>query len=141
MGLAWGIVLVLLAALAWAGQTMAWLAPAWAERRGLTEPEAEVEPVFWADSRGEAAWDALTLWTLLVAGILLIADSSTWAYFGLVGGGIYAYFGGRGIFARMSMQRRGYRIGTTSNVTIGYAFLATWLVAGLVTIVAAVVAL
>lgn len=141
MGLAWGIVLVLLSTLAWGGQTLSWLAPGVAERFGLTEREADVEPVFHSDGRGEAVWDFFTLWTLLAAGLLLVLDNSSWAYFGLLGGGIYIYFGGRGVVVRRVMEQRGYRIGSDSNVRIGYAFLVIWAVAGVVTVAAASVAL
>ena len=46
-----------------------WLWPETGVRLGLAEAEADVEPVFWADVRGEAAWDALVTWTLPAAGI------------------------------------------------------------------------
>lgn len=93
------------------------------------------------DIRGEALWDFLTLWTLLAAGVLLILDNRAWAYFGLVGGGMYVYFAGRGILTRLEMQRRGFRIGKPQNVGTAYIFLAVWGAVGLVTIIAAVVAL
>lgn len=141
MGIAWGIVLVLLSLLCWGGQTVAWLAPATGVRLGLSEAEADVEPAFWGDLRGEARWDALTLWTTLVAGILLILGVGAWAYFGLAGGGMYVYFAGRGISTRMELVAQGQRIGSRSNVTIAFVFLAVWGVMGLVTIAAAVVAL
>lgn len=141
MGLLWGIMLILLSTLAWGGQTMSWLAPDAAERFGLTETQAHVEPVFHADGRGEATWDFFTLWTLLVAGFLLVLDNASWAYFGLVGGSIYVYFGGRGVFVRKTMERRGFRIGTPSNVRIGYAFLVIWALTGVITTVAAFLAL
>lgn len=137
----WGIALILLSALAWGGQTISWFAPDSAERLGLTESTVDVEPVFHADVRGEAAWDFITLWTLLAAGVLLVLDEPSWAYFGLIGGAVYVYFGGRGVFVRRIMQQRGFRIGTPSNVRIGYAFLVIWALAGLVTIAAAAVAL
>jgi hypothetical protein len=133
-----GIVVLALALLAWGGQLISWLAPGLATRWGLTEVEEAVEPVFHADVRGEAAWDALSLWTLVVAGVLIILDESSWAYFGLLGGGMFLYFGGRGIFTRLVMLRRGLRIGTEANVRVGLAFLAIWGVTALVVIVAAV---
>ena len=141
MGLAWGVVLVVLSLIGWAGQTVSWLAPRTAEEWGLTEQEDTVEPVYWADIRGEAAWDAFTLWTLLVAGVLLIFDNEAWAYFGLIGGGMYLYFAGRGILTRVAMRRRGFRIGSEQNIKAAYAFLAAWGLMAVVTIVAAVVAL
>lgn len=105
------------------------------------EAEDDVEPTFWADMRGEAIWDTVTLWTMVVAGVLLIADQQAWHYFGLVGGGMYLYFGGRGILARLVMQRRNLRIGAPRNLQLGFVFSAIWATMALVTIVAAVVSL
>lgn len=141
MNVVWGVVLIVVGMLAWAGQAYSWLSPLSAARLGLTETEEAVEPAFWADVRGEAAWDTLTLWTLVVAGVLLIADVGVWAPFGLVGGGMYAYFGGRGIFTRLTMRRRGLRIGAPGSVTSALVFLGVWLVVGVITIVAAAVSL
>lgn len=141
MAIVWGIVVVALSLLCWGGQTIAWLAPEAAARWNLMEAEDEVEPTYWADIRGEAPWDALTLWTLVVAGVLLILDSPTWAYFGLVGGGMYVYFAGRGVLTRMVMQRRGLQIGAPKNVQLGFTMLVVWGLMGLITIVAAAAAL
>ena len=136
MNLALGIAMVVLGLLAWVGQTMAWLAPGPATRLGLIERRDAVEPAFWADLRGEAAWDAQTLWTLPVAGLLLLVDNEAWPHFSLVGGGMYLYFAGRGIFARMSLRRSGQRIGTPGSVTSAIVFLALWGAVALVAIIA-----
>ena len=141
MNIAWGIIVTVLSGLCWAGQAISWVAPARAEQLSLMEAEEAVEPTFFADVRGEAAWDTLTLWTMVVAGVLLVVDQPAWAYFGLVGGGMYVYFAGRGIFTRLAMQRRHLRIGTAQNVRIGLTFLALWGVMGAITIVAAVIEL
>ena len=141
MQIFWGIVLVASSLLCWGGQTIVCFAPATGARLGLSETEADVEPTLWADVRGEALWDFLTLWTLVVAGVLLIIDHPAWAYFGLVGGSMYVYFAGRGIFTRVTMQRRGLRIGTPQNVKVVFTFLTVWGITGLVTIMAAIAAL
>ncbi len=141
MGIFWGIVLLVLGVVCWGGQAVSWLAPVTAVRLTLTEAESDVEPAFWADTRGEAPWDFLTLWTLPVAGVLLVLDVAEWAYFGLVGGGIYLYFAGRGILTRLAMRRRGLRIGAPGQVRVGLAFLAIWGVTAAITVAAAVVAL
>jgi hypothetical protein len=133
----WGVVLIVVGLLAWVGQTVSWFAPRAATRLNLVESEDSVEPVYWADIRGEALWDFLTLWTLVAAGILLVVEGNAWPYFGLVGGGIYVYFAGRGILTRIEMRRRGFRVGTPKNVLVGLISLAVWGVVGLVTIVAA----
>lgn len=141
MDIAWGIVLVALGLLGWLGQLVAALSPATGVRLGLIEAEASVEPVYWADIRGEAAWDSLTLWVLPLAGLLLMVGEPAWAIAGLVGGGVYTYFAGRGIAARLEMRRRGFHIGSESSVRIAFGALAVWLVAALVTIVSAAAAL
>ena len=141
MQIFWGIVLVASSLLCWGGQTIVCFAPATGARLGLSETEADVEPTLWADVRGEALWDFLTLWTLLAAGVMLIIDHPAWAYLGLVGGGMYVYFAGRGILTRVVMLRRGLRIGTSKGVKVALAFLSIWGVTGLITIIAAIAAL
>jgi hypothetical protein len=128
---------MVLSALAWAGQAISWISPRTAERLSLAEAEADVEPAFYADIRGEAAWDTLTLWVMVVAGALLIAGNGAWSYFGLGGGAIYVYFAGRGLLARWAMQHRGLRIGSPRNVKSGFVLLAVWGVMGLATVIAA----
>ena len=137
MEIVWGVVLIVLGLLAWGGQGLSYFAPSTAEKLNLTEGEEKVEPVFWADGQGEALWDFLTLWILVVAGILLLLDHDAWPYFGLVGGSVYVYFAGRGILTRLEMQRSGFRIGDPSNVRLGLIMLAVWGVVGLITIVTA----
>ena len=141
MDMALGIVVVVLSLLCWGGQVIAWLAPRTAVKLTLMEAEEDVEPTYWADIRGEAMWDSLTLWTLLVAGVLLIADNSVWAYFGLIGGGMYLYFAGRGILTRVAMQRRQFRVGKPQNVRLAYVLLAVWGAVAVITIVVAARAL
>ena len=141
MGILWGLVVVALSLLCWGGQVISWFAPATAVRLTLMEAEDTVEPTYFADVRGEALWDTLTLWTMLVAGVLLVLNVSVWAHFGLVGGGMYVYFAGRGIVTRRAMQQRGYRVGAAQNVKVGYLLLSIWGVMGLITIAAAVIAL
>lgn len=141
MNIIWGLVVVIFALIAWGGQTISLFSPAFAARWGLTEDEEEVEATYWADIRAEARWDFLTLWTLLVAGVLLVADAAAWPYFGLIGGGIYVYFAGRGVLARLEMRRRGFRIGAPQGVRAAYIMLPAWGAVGVVTIIAAAVAL
>ncbi len=141
MHVIWGIVVLIVSMIGWVGQAITAFAPQLAVKLGVTEPEAGVDPLFHADVRGEAYWDVLTIWTLPVAGLLLILGSDAWAYFGLVGGGMYVYFAGRGIFVRRMMQQRGMRIGKPDAVRTTMTFLAVWGVIGIVTIIAAVAAL
>jgi hypothetical protein len=136
-----GIMVAALSLLCWGGQAIVWFAPATGAKLGLSETEADVESAFWADVRGEALWDFLTLWTLVVAGGLIALDHSAWPYFGLVGGAMYVYFAGRGIFARVEMRRRGLRIGSAQSVKVVFAFLTIWGVTGLAVVIASFVSL
>lgn len=141
MELAWGVLVLVLSMIAWLGQVTSWLAPATAVRLTLMEAEADVEPVYWADIRGEATWDSLVLWMLPLAGLLLILDEPAWAVFGLIGGGIYLYYAGRGIATRLALQGHGFRIGASQNVRLGYAFLTAWGAMALITMVGAAASL
>lgn len=135
----WGALLIVVGGFAWLGQLISAVNPRLAARFDLAETESEVDPAFYADARGEAIWDSLSLWTLPVAGFLLILDSSAWPYFGLIGGAIFIYFAGRGIVARMSMRRKGISIGRQSTVSQALVALSVWGLLGVVTLVAAAV--
>ena len=141
MAVTWGVVLIVLSALCWGGQTIAWFSPRTAVRLSLTESEDSVAPAFYADVRGEALWDTMTLWLTIVAGVLLIMGSPAWAYFGLSGGAIYCYFAGRGLITRRQMQLRGLPIGTPEAVRTAFVFLSIWGAMGLITVIAAGVSL
>ena len=137
----WGIILILVSGVGYGGQVLTVLWPAKAAQLGMTQPESSYDPTFYADSRGEALWDTAILWILPVAGVLLELDNPMWAYFGLVGGGMYLYFAGRGIVVRRVMQRRNIRIGVPEMQTMIYLFLAVWGIVAAITIWMAVSAL
>ncbi|MGI9610833.1 MAG: hypothetical protein ACR2NL_11140 [Acidimicrobiia bacterium] len=139
MQVVWGLVVTALALLCWGGQLLSLLSASTAERFSLTELEADVEPAFYADVRGEALWDTLTLWVLAAAGVLLVVDDGAWPYFGLVGGAVYVYFAGRGVVVRREMQRRGLRAGSAESLKAASIMLPVWGVTGLVTLIAAIV--
>ena len=130
-----GTVLFIISSIAYIGQAITAFWPQTAARLGLAEAETDVDPTFYADVRGEAIWDTAILWTLPVTGVLLVLNNPTWVYFGLVGGGMYLYFAGRGIVVRRVMQRRGIRIGKPQNLKVVNIFLALWGVTAVITIV------
>ena len=138
MDIIWGILLIVFGLIAWGGQVLSALTPRIAEKLGLMEPEADVDPVFYADIRGEAKWDSLTLWTLPFAGMLIILNSQLWIYFGMVGGSMYLYFAGRAIFTRLELKRKGVHIGRPELLKMYFIFAALWGLIGLATIIKAV---
>ncbi len=137
MNLIWGVILIIFSLLGWVGQAITAVAPKKAAKLRLSEHESDVDPTFWADIRGEAVWDTMILWTLPFAGILLLLNNSLWAYFGLIGGGMYLYFAGRGILTRLAMQRRGIRIGKPGTLKTYYVMLVIWGLIAVVTIIMA----
>jgi hypothetical protein len=142
MDIAWGIVLILFTLiLCWLGQVINATSPKLAGKIGLAEPESDVDPTYFLDGRGEAIWDALILWILPVAGVLLLLDNPSWAYFGLVGGGMYLYFAGRMLIVRQVMRRHDISIGKPETVNLYNAVLIIWGLIAVVTIIMAVAAL
>lgn len=142
MNILWGLILIIFTlVVCWLGQIITTFFPKFAVKMQLVEAESEVDPTFYADARGEAIWDSLILWTLPVAGILLILNNGFWAYFGLIGSGSYLYFAGRGIVTRLVMQRRGIRIGAPGTLKLFYMFLVLWSLIAIVTIFMALSAL
>ena len=141
MNVIWGIILTILSSIAYFGQMITAFWPTTAVKLGVAESETDVDSTFYADVRGEAFWDTAILWTLPVSGILLIFNNPLWLYFGLVGGGMYLYFAGRGIVVRRVMQQRSIRIGLKQNLKVANIFLALWGLAAAVTIILAIAAL
>lgn len=141
VNIAWGVVVVVLSLVCWGGQLMAAVAPTQAAELGLADAESEVDRVFWLDGRGEALWDTLILWPMPVAGVMMILDHDWWPYFGLVGGGAYLYFAGRGIAVRLVMRRHGVLIGSARTVRTALVALLLWGAMAVITIVSSVVTL
>ena len=141
MNLIWGVILISITLKCWIGQIIIALSPKVAVKIKITEPESDVDPTFFADMCGEAIWGAISLWTLPIAGILLIINNELWTYFGLVGGGMYLYLAGRGIASRLTMQRRGIQIGKANKSKLNYLLLTLWGLIALVTIIMAVATL
>jgi hypothetical protein len=140
MNIIWGVILFIISSIGYFGQVISAFWPETATKLGLTELEADVDPTFYADMRGEAYWDTVILWTLPVAGVLLFLNNPVWVYFGLVGGGMYLYFAGRGIVVRRLMQQRGINIGMPNSLKVANIFLTLWGLAAVITIIMAIAA-
>jgi hypothetical protein len=142
MNIIWGVVLIVFTLiLCWLAQVINAFSPTLASRLGVAEPEADVDQTFFVDGRGEALWDALILWTLPVAGVLLLFDNPAWAYFGLAGGGMYLYFAGRLLIVRRMMQQQNIRIGKPETLKLYNVVLILWGLIAVVTIIMAIGAL
>jgi hypothetical protein len=141
MNVIWGVILFIISAIGYVGQAISAFWPETAVKLSLMEAETDVDPAFFADVRGEAFWDTAVLWTLPAAAVLLLLNDPVWVYFGLVGGGMYLYFAGRGIVVRRVMQRRDIRIGTPGTLKVAFTFLTLWGLAAVVTMIMAIAAI
>ena len=137
MNLIWGIILVSITLKCWIGQIIIAFSPKVAAKINIIEDESDLNHTFFVDMHGSAIWDAISLWTLPVAGILLILNNTLWTYFGLVGGGMYLYFVGRNIASHLIMQRHGIKIGTTKKLKLKYLILSLWGLIAIITIIMA----
>lgn len=136
-----GIAIAAISGFGFLGQLVSALFFKTAVRWGLQEAEEDIDPTFSADGRGEAIWDAMILWVLPVGGVLMALRNPIWPYLALIGGGMYLYFGGRGIITRIVMLRRGIRIAKGGALAVPLTALALWGLAGIYAIALAVAAL
>jgi len=141
MNLIWGIILVSVTLKCWIGQIIIAFSPKIAVKIRIIENESDVNQTFFSEKRGEAIWDAISLWTLPFAGILLILNNTLWVYFSLIGGSIYLFFVGRGISSQLTMQRHGNHIGLTKKLKVKYLILILWGVIAIITIIMALMTL
>lgn len=141
MEIAAGIVILVVSLPCWVGQAISFLSPSTGERWRLTERAEAVDPTYYGDIRGEALWDTFTLWTMPLAGLLLVLGNDAWPFVGLVAGGMYLYFGGRGVATRRAITKRGGSVGAVKDLRIAYVALIVWGALGLATIVGSAAAL
>ena len=127
-----GIAVLVLSLICWIGQLMSVIAPKLAVQLGLTENESDVDRVFFIEEKCEAIIDSLLTWIMIPASILFILEQPEWIYFGLTGGGIYAYFGIRITLIRIMLSRRDIKIGSPSNVKAAYIFGPLWALSGII---------
>lgn len=86
-----------------------------AQRLGLQEKAEEVDPLFSRLELGTARWDVLSLWTVPVAGVLMLMDHSWWPYLALIGGGVFVDAGGREAVKLLGLRGHGVRVGARSD--------------------------
>ena len=127
-----GTTLMIITGIAWLGQVITTINPLLAYRLGVAESEKDVDPVVYADSRGEAIWDSLILWILPTAALLYILQHDLWREFALIGSGSYIYFAGRGITTRLLLKKRGIRNGSPAQARLYNFFLLLWGICGLI---------
>lgn len=122
MKTALAIVCILFGALGWIGQLISGLNYELAQRLGLQEKSEGTDPLFRTAERNAARWDGLVLWTLILAGVLMLLDSRWWPPVALVAGGIYLDAAGREVAKVWSLKSQGIRVGTPAALLVQKVF-------------------
>ena len=130
----WGVILMLVGGVAWFGQLICAFSPTLGVKWGLTEGQKDTDRALFIEGQGEAIWDALTIWTLPLCGILLLLEHPYWPYVGLIGGGGYLYFSGRAIATRIVLKKNKISIGNAKSIKLAYVFGVLWALTALITI-------
>lgn len=106
-----------------------------AQRLGLQERREETEPLYSHLELNTARWDLAVLWTLVLAGILMLMDHAWWPWTALIAGGIYVDTGGREMAKLAGLAAEGIKVGSPTERQFGLAFLALLGAVGLALIV------
>lgn len=110
-----------------------------AQRLGLQEKPDGADPLFSHLEQGVARWDLLSLWTLPVAGVLLLMDHALWPYVALIGGGVFIDTGGREATKWLRLRGHGVRVGTAQEFQLAMGLFTFLIVVGAVAIAVALV--
>ena len=141
MRIALGVVCVLFGGFGWIGQVISGINYPLAQRLGLQEKGDGTDPVFRLAETNAARWDSLVLWSLGVAGVLMLLNSPWWPAVALVAGGVYLDGAGREAAKCLSLHASGVRIGTPKDLKVAAFFYILMAAVAVWTIVYALYAL
>ena len=106
-----------------------------AQRLGFQERDEGTDAVYRRLELHTARWDVFVLWTLPVAGILMLLGHPWWPYTALLAGGINLDAGGREAAKLLGARAAGVRVGTPRQARVGLGVLGTLALLGLALIV------
>lgn len=92
-----------------------------AQRLGLQESPDHADPLASRLEVWTARWDILSLWTLPVAGILMLIDHWLWPYAAMLGGGVFVDAGGREAAKVFGLRDQGVRTGSQREIRLAMA--------------------
>ena len=123
------------------GQSLSVLDFGRAQRLGLQEKDEHTDPLHRRLELGTARWDVLVLWTLPLAGGVMLIDVSWWPWVALIAGGVCVDTGGRESFKLRALRAEGVRVGDQREARLALTFLALMVALGLALIAHAFVVL
>ncbi len=105
-------ILCLAAWLLYVGQLISVVNFPLAQRLGLQESPDHADPLASCLELWTARWDAFWLWTLPLAGILMLMNHWFWPYMALIGGGAFVDAGGREAAKVLGLNQKGVSTGS-----------------------------
>ncbi len=117
-----GLVCVLFGALGWIGQTISAINFPLAQKLGLQEKSEDTDPLYRMAELNASRWDAVVLWSIIAAGILMLIDHTWWPYVSLVASGIYLDTAGREAAKYLSLLEGGVKTGTAKETRTALSF-------------------
>ena len=132
-------ILCLAMGILYAGQLVSVANLGLAQRLGLQEKPESADPLFTRLEVWTARWDLVVLWTLPVAGILILIDHSWWPFMAMIGGGVFVDTGGREWAKYLGLRQEGVRTGSPSEQRTLVIVFAVMIVVGAGAIVAGLV--
>ena len=93
-----------------------------AQRLGLQEKDANTEPLYRGLELTTARWDLVVLWTLPVAGALMLADHEWWPRLALVAGGVCVDTAGREVAKVLGLRNHGVKTGSVAEARFLFLF-------------------
>ena len=130
-----GILALLVGSLGLVGQLISAIDFRLAQKLGLQEKDDETDHLYRQLELNTARVDVLVLWTLVVAGALMVIDHSWWPWMALIAGGVHLDAGLREIAKGRGLTTEGIRVGSPTEVRLGIGFLTLLAAVGLTLIV------
>ena len=136
-----GIAAVLIGSLAVAGQLISALDFKLAQRLGLQEGDQHSDRLHRHLELSTARFDVLVLWTLPLAGVVMLIGTFWWPWVALIAGGVWVDAGGRESLKLRALRAEGILVGSEQEIRLGRVFLALMVVLGLALIAHSLVVL
>jgi hypothetical protein len=122
--IALSLICILFGSLGWAGQVVSAIHYPLAQRLGLQEKSEGTDALYRIAELNTARWDVFVVWTLPLAGILMLLDHHWWPYAALIAGGIHLDAAGREAAKLVSLSKAGVRVGSTKDLWIAAIFFS-----------------
>lgn len=135
MRIAFGIAALIIGSIGLVGQLISAVDFRLAQRLGFQEKDDNTDPLYRRLELNTARVDLLVIWTLPVAGVLMIIDNSWWPWMALIAGGVHVDVGVREIGKGRGLAAEGITIGSEAEARLGIGFLAMVSALGLALII------